>query len=172
MLAAEVSMSSEPGAGGRPPVGGPAGRSVTAAYSPAEWRLLTRLPGQVVSAAIAASAGGPGDRVAHTVAGLDGIAAGRSFDSDLVRAVAAAIYAETDRDRAPAGTGCPPTEVLARCRSVVRLLADRADPADAAAYLQWVQSTAARVGPGDAGPGVPAGGRRFLTALGRALGLA
>jgi len=164
-------MSSQPGAGGRPPVGGPAGRSV-APYSPAEWRLLTLLPGQVVSAAIAAFAGGPGDRVAHGVAGLDGIAAGRSFDSDLVRAVAAAIYAETDRDRALAETASPPSEVLARCRSVVHLLARRADPADAAAYLQWVQSSAARVGSGDPAAGAPTAGRRFLTDLGRALGLA
>lgn len=171
MLAAEVSMSSQPGAGGRPPVGGPAGRSVTSAYSPAEWRLLTRLPGQVVSAALAASAG-PGDKVAHVVAGLDGIAAGRSYDSDLVRAVAAAIYAESDRDLTSDEAASPPTEVLTRCRSIARLLARRADPADAAAYVQWVQSTAARVAPEAPEPGGNAASRRFLTDLGRALGLA
>jgi hypothetical protein len=172
MLAAEVSMSSQPGAGGRPPVGGPAGRSVASAYSPAEWRLLTRLPGQVVSAALAAFAGGPGDKVAHAVAGLDGIAAGRSFDSDLVRAVAAAIYAESDRDLTLDEAASPPTEVLARCRSIARLLARRADPADAAAYLQWVQSTAARVASAAPEPGGNAANRWFLTDLGRALGLA
>jgi predicted transcriptional regulator len=34
--------------------------------------------------------------VAEGLAGLDAIAAGRAFDSDLVRAVVAAIYAENE----------------------------------------------------------------------------
>lgn len=173
MLAAGVCMS-QPGVGGRPPAGSSAGRSVASAYTPAEWRLLTRLPGQVVIAATSCAV--RGDGVAHAIAGLDAIAAGRSFDSDLVRAVAAAIYAETDRDPTLGEPAAPPAEVLAHCRSVVRLLAGRADPADAAAYLQWVQSTAARVGrPPDAPEGRDATstpGQPFLAELGRALGLA
>lgn len=155
-------MSSQPGPAGRRPAGGAAGRPVASAYSTAEWRLLTRLPGQVVIAAIGSPGAGPRDRVADAVAGLDAIAAGRAFDSDLVREVAATIYAETDRDLTLVEPAGPPADVLERCRAVVRLLAARADPADAAAYRQWVQSTGARVGR-TAEP--------FLADLGRALGL-
>jgi hypothetical protein len=155
-------MSSQPGAGDRSPAAGSAGPSIASAYTPAQWLRLTQLPGQVVIAAIQSSAANTGaaDRVAEAVAGLDGIASGRSFDSDLVRAVAAAIYAETDNPR---------IDVLATCRDVAQLLASRADPADGAAYRQWVQSIAARaVRPVDGREPVD---RRFLAELGRALGL-
>jgi cytochrome c556 len=164
-------MSSQPGAGDRSPANGSAGPFVASAYTPAQWRQLTRLPGQVVIASIEASAagGGAADRVAEAVAGLGGIASGRSFDSELVRAVAAAIYAETDRDLTLVQPDGPPVDVLANCRAVAQLLASRADPADAAAYRQWVQSIAAQaVRPVD-GRGLV--GRRFLVELGRALGL-
>jgi hypothetical protein len=159
-------MSSQPGAGDPP---SPAGRSIASAYTPAEWRQLIRLPGQVVVAAIESSGGAePPDRVAEAVAGLDGIASGRSFDSDLVRAVAAEIYAENHRDSVEPED--PRIEVLTHCRTVARLLATRADPADAAAYRQWVQSIAARAGRAGDQPHRPVD-QRLLADLGRALGL-
>jgi hypothetical protein len=164
-------MSSQPGAGDRSPAAGSAGPSIASAYTPAQWLRLTQLPGQVVIAAIQSSAANTGaaDRVAEAVAGLDGIASGRSFDSDLVRAVAAAIYAETERDLSLVETDNPRIDVLATCRDVAQLLASRADPADGAAYRQWVQSIAARaVRPVDGREPVD---RRFLAELGRALGL-
>ena len=111
------------------------------------------------------------------------IAAGRFFDSDLVRAVVAAIYAEPDDGDPGARRGSDPAHRLAglltACRLAARLLADRADPADSAAYRQWVQSVAARVcGRGPTGGGSPAarGARparrtaRFLDLLGEAPG--
>jgi hypothetical protein len=183
MLIAEVAMSSQPGAGDRPPVAGSAGRSIAAVYTSAQWRQLTQLPGQVVIAAIDSSAGGgsAADRVAEAVAGLEAIASGRAFDSDLVRAVAGAIYAETERDLSLVEPDQPGVDVLANCRAVAQLLASLADPADAAAYRQWVQSIAARaVRPADGREPVdgrqPADrrepvDRRFLAELGRALGL-
>jgi hypothetical protein len=183
MLAREVAMPSQPTAGDPPAAGRPAGRLAAPSYSAAEWRSLTRLPGRVVVAAITTEADSPRRPVAAGLAGLEGIAAGRAFDSDLVRAVATAVYAESDEEppaaQSLADSQAGPAEVLASCRAVVRLLAGRADPADSAAYRQWVQSIAARVcrasRPGGllgfAGEQVSAADRRFLDDLGRALGL-
>lgn len=131
------------------------GRLATAAYPPAEWELLTRLPARVIVAATSAEPDGPRRTVAEGLAGIDAIAAGRAFDSDLVRAVVAAIYTESDEE-SPAAEDPPASpnhsdraaglaEVLAACRQAVQVLAARADPADSAAYRQWVQSVAARV---------------------------
>lgn len=176
-------MPSQPTAGDLPAAGRPAGRLATAPYSAAEWHSLTRLPGRVVVAAITADAGSPRRSVAAGLAGLEGIAAGRAFDSDLVRAVATAIYAESDEEPPAAQASADPeselAEVLGSGRAAVRLLAGRADPADSAAYRQWVQSIAARVcrasRPGGllsyAGEQVSAADRRFLDDLGQALGL-
>jgi hypothetical protein len=88
--------------------------------------------------------------VAEGLAGLDAIAAGRGSDSDLVRAVVAAIYAEPEEDRPqePAHRDDPAAHrarVLADCRRVVELLRASADPADSAAYRHWVQQVAVRV---------------------------
>jgi hypothetical protein len=188
-------------------------------FLPAEWELLTRLPARVVIAATAVAADGevsaqdrgarglasraPDARqtVAEGLAGLDAIAAGRAFDSDLVRAVVAAIYAEND-GRSP-DSGRPqlaafdgvdpirqaaapvaqedrrPAEVLVSCRSVTAVLNARADPADSAAYRQWLQSIAARVCEAASSGGLlgPGGDllsdpeREFLDELGSALGL-
>lgn len=190
-------------------------------FLPDEWELLTSLPAQVVIAATAVAADGEvsahdrGARelaprahdarqtVAEGLAGLDAIAAGRAFDSDLVRAVVAAIYAEND-GRSP-GSGRPqpaafdgtdpirqpeaagpaahehrrPAEVLASCRSVATVLNARADPADSAAYRQWLQSIAARVCEAASSGGLLGLGgdllsdaeREFLDELGGALGL-
>ena len=64
-------------------------------YSATEWALLTRLPGRVLVAAVSTGPVPAHRAVAEGVAGLAGIAAGRAFDSDLVRAVVATIYAGT-----------------------------------------------------------------------------
>jgi len=133
-----------------------------------EWELLVRLPGRVIVAAT--HTGRPGRSVREGLAGLDAMAAGRAFDSDLVRAVVAAVYAE----RVPSGPTGPARDLLDECRDAVRILGERADPADSAAYRQWVQSIAARVctaGRGPAGGQLGPGDRRFLADLGHALAM-
>jgi hypothetical protein len=142
-------------------------------YPADEWVLLTRLPRAVLIAATASAAAGPAGHsgpgpgsgaaspgrrrtVAEGLAGLEALAAGRFSDSDLVRAVVSAIYAETD-ERPAVGP------VLGDCRRAAVALAARADPADSAAYRQWVQHVAARVCAGSE--------RDFLVDLGVALGL-
>jgi hypothetical protein len=189
-------------------------------FLPDEWELLTSLPAQVVIAATSVADGkfSVHDRgareltarvhdarqtVAEGLAGLDAIAAGRAFDSDLVRAVVAAIYAENDGRSAGSGrshlaafdgvdpvrqarAATPaaqahrrPAGVLASCRSVTAVLSTRADPADSAAYRQWLQSIAARVCEAASSGGLLGLGgdllsdaeREFLDELGSALGL-
>jgi hypothetical protein len=148
-----------------------------------DWGLLTRLPGEVVIVATTAQADSPRRTVAAGLAGLDAIAAGRSSDSDLVRGVAAAIYAESaGTDERPAGMqfedrSARAAAVLGECRHAAAALAAWADPADSAAYRQWVQHVAARVC-GAARPGLlgvsgplAEAERRFLDDLGAALGL-
>ncbi|MEW2442504.1 hypothetical protein [Micromonospora marina] len=142
----------------------------TAAYSMAEWDLLTDLPGRVLVAAASPGPGRPPRGVAAGLAGLDAVAAGRAFDSDLVRAVVAAIYARhdgvTERDERLTDL----VDLLAAVRAAVRVLRRRADPADSAAYRQWVESVAARVC--RAGQTVPSpADTRFLDRLGGALDL-
>lgn len=155
-------------AGEPPSAGRRAAPSTTAGYSAAEWELLTRLPGRIV---VVTAASGPGRvprGVAAGLAGLEAVAAGRSFDSDLVRAVVAAIYARDDpRACDPAAD---PVDLLADCRAAVRVLQRRADPADSAAYRQWTQSVAARVCQ-RSGAAVSPADRRYLDRLGAALGL-
>ena len=156
-------------AAGEPARPGPRGTSLgTALYSAAEWRLLARLPGRVM---VATATTRVADGVAPGLAGLEGIAAGRASDSDLVRAVVADIYAEAAETY---GRTATVDEVLAECARAVEVLAARADPADSAAYRQWVQSVAARVCLAARPPvgGEPApSDRRFLARLGAALGL-
>ncbi|GAB7041913.1 MULTISPECIES: hypothetical protein [Catenuloplanes] len=146
----------------------------------AQWTLLVRLPGRVVIAATSAEHDSPGRTVAEGLAGLAAIAAGRASDSDLVRAVVAAVYAETDEDGPDAEEFTDPVAglaaVLAASREAARVLAEHADPADSAAYRQWIQAIAAKVCAAArsghvAGPRVSADERRFLTDLGAALGL-
>ncbi|MCT2276027.1 hypothetical protein [Micromonospora chalcea] len=157
-------------AGEPPSAGRRAAPLTTAAYSATEWDLLTDLPGRVLVAAAAPGPGRPPRGVAAGLAGLDAVAAGRAFDSDLVRAVVAAIYARhdgaTERDERLTDL----VDLLAAARAAVRVLRRRADPADSAAYRQWVESVAARVcRAGQTTPG-PAD-RRFLDRLGGALDL-
>lgn len=170
-------------ASGEPPFDGRrTGTTPTVAYSTDEWKLLIRLPGRVLVAATSPEPASPRHAVIEGLAGLEGIAAGRAFDSDLVRAVVVAIYAEPDNTPLHTGQHADRRDRLAgllvSCQAVVELLADRADPADSAAYRQWVQSVAARVRRaahpvderlGTAGEWVPDGG--FLSRLGTALGL-
>ncbi|MFG3699497.1 hypothetical protein ACGF5C_16465 [Micromonospora sp. NPDC047620] len=173
MLAPEVPMSHSV-AGEPPSAGRRAAPLTTAVYSAAEWDLLTSLPGRVIVAAAAPGPGRPRRGVSAGLAGLDAVAAGRAFDSDLVRAVVAAIYARHDGASPSVDRLADLVDLLAACRAATRVLR-RADPADSAAYRQWVQSVAARVcraaPPGaEALPPAPAD-RRFLDRLGGALGL-
>jgi hypothetical protein len=156
---------------------------------PGEWDVLIHLPAQVVIAAISAETATGGPTVVEGLAGIEAIAGGRAFDSDLVRAVVAAIFAEPDAtEGGPGATGAVVHEfadrsrdiadVLATCRSVTAILAARADPADSASYRQWLQSIAAKVcevaRSGSAGAGgarFSDAGRRFLGDLGAALSL-
>ncbi|MEU8391461.1 hypothetical protein [Micromonospora sp. NPDC048842] len=178
MLTPEVPMShsvaGEPSSAGRR-----AAPLTTAVYSAAEWDLLTSLPGRVL---VAAAAPGPGRTergVMAGLAGLDAVAAGRASDSDLVRAVVATIYARHDGTPQPVERLTDLVDLLAACRAASRVLRRRADPADSAAYRQWVQSVAARVCRAVPGTGArrvdpPASpvDRRFLDRLGAALDLA
>ncbi|MCO1595284.1 hypothetical protein M8C17_08920 [Micromonospora sp. RHAY321] len=177
MLAPEVPMSHSV-AGEPPSAGRRAAPLTTAVYSAVEWDLLTSLPGRVLVAAAAPGPGRPQRGVKAGLAGLDAVAAGRAFDSDLVRAVVAAIYARHDGTPEPTERLTDLVDLLAACRAAVRVLHRRADPADSAAYRQWVQSVAARVCRAAAGPGGHPGSqstspadRRFLDRLGGALGL-
>jgi hypothetical protein len=157
-------------------------QATTAPYPPEDWQLLVRLPGRVI-VAVSSGPENPARAVAEGLAGLDGIAAGRAFDSELVRAVVAAIYAESDDGHSapvrshPADGGL--TDLLRSCRAAVQVLARHADPADSAAYRQWVQSVAARVcraagpdgRPRPFGDPVEPAQRALLDRLGEALGL-
>lgn len=137
-------------------------RLASGGFAAEQWRLLTGLPAEVMIATIALQDDGPRRTVAEGLAGLDAIAAGRGSDSDLVRDVVAAIYAEPEEDRpgsaaerpGAADPRHPPAgaepevrraAVLAACRRVAQILRDSADPADAAAYRHWVQQVAVRV---------------------------
>ncbi|MEU5786377.1 hypothetical protein ABZ754_01440 [Micromonospora purpureochromogenes] len=156
-------------AGEPPSAGRRAAPLTTAVYSAAEWDLLTTLPGRVLVAAASPTPGRPPRGVAAGLAGLDAVAAGRASDSDLVRAVVTAIYARHDGAPAQSDQLTDLVDLLAACRAAVRVLGRRADPADSAAYRQWVESVAARVCRAGDPPG-PAD-RRLLDRLGGALGL-
>ncbi|MDG4803069.1 hypothetical protein [Micromonospora sp. WMMD980] len=160
------SVAGEPSSAGRraaPP-------TTAAAYTAAEWDLLTDLPGRVLVAAASPGPGRPHRDVSAGLAGLDAVAAGRAFDSDLVRAVVTAIYARHDGAAERGARLTDLVDLLAAARAAVRVLRRRADPADSAAYRQWVESVAARVcHAGQTSPG-PAD-RRFLERLGGALDL-
>ncbi|MET7468379.1 hypothetical protein ACFYON_12640 [Micromonospora sp. NPDC005686] len=157
-------------AGEPPSAGRRAAPLTTAAYSAAEWDLLTDLPGRVLVAAASPGPGRPPRGVAAGLAGLDAVAAGRAFDSDLVRAVVAAIYARHDGAAERDERLTDLVDLLAAARAAVRVLRRRADPADSAAYRQWVESVAARVC--RAGHSTPSpADTRFLDRLGGALDL-
>lgn len=115
-------------------------------FAAPEWRLITQLPAEVMVTTVATQdSGGPRYTVAEGLAGLDAIAAGRVSDSDLVRAVVAAIYAEPEPEADRPFPAADRGQVLADCRRVAEILRSSADPADAAAYCHWVQQVAVRV---------------------------
>ena len=68
------------------------------AFEPHEWELLTRLPARVMIAATSAEPDSDRRTVDEGLAGINAIAAGAASDSDLVKAVVGAIYAEADPD--------------------------------------------------------------------------
>src|SRR5438270_7267188 len=115
-------------------------RTVTP-FTRAEWERLVKLPGRVVVAATSAQADSARHTVHEGLAGIDAIAAGRASASRLVRDVVAAIYHEPDEDRPAAeefqDRAAGIAAVLAECRDAGRLLAERADRADADAYRHW-----------------------------------
>jgi hypothetical protein len=150
---------------------GPRGGVATADFTARQWEFLVRLPGRVIVAAAAAGeadpTADPRRTVAEGIAGLEAVAAGRSNDCDLVRDVVTAIYAERAPAGRPAGAGAS-DDIVAACRRATKVLA-RADPADSAAYRQWIQSIAAPgCAAGRPAPGVPA----VPATLGKALDLA
>ncbi|MFG3600485.1 hypothetical protein [Micromonospora chersina] len=157
-------------AGEPPSAGRRAAPLTTAVYSAAEWDLLTDLPGRVLVAAASPGPGRPPRGVAAGLAGLDAVAAGRAFDSDLIRAVVAAIYARHDGAAERNESLTDLVDLLAAARATVRVLRRRADPADSAAYRQWVESVAARVCRAGGTAPSPAD-RRFLDRLAGALDL-
>lgn len=110
-----------------------------------EWRLIIKLPAEVMVTTVVSQAGAPRYTVAEGLAGMDAIAAGRVSDSDLVRAVVAAIYAEPESDTERPSLAADRARVLSDCRRVAEILRSSADPADAAAYCHWVQQVAVRV---------------------------
>lgn len=117
-------------------------------FAPDDWRMLIRLPAEVMVATINVQDHGPRRTVAEGLAGLDAIAAGRGSSSALVRAVVAAIYAEPgDQMTEPAGASASGRleQVLTRCQRAARLVRASADPGDAEAYLAWLQEVAVRV---------------------------
>jgi hypothetical protein len=116
-------------------------------FAPDDWRMLIRLPAEVMVATINIQDHGPRRTVAEGLAGLDAIAAGRGSDSALVRAVVAAIYSEPGDELAdPAGApSARLEEVLARCRRAAGLVRASADRGDAEAYLAWLREVAVRV---------------------------
>jgi hypothetical protein len=138
-------MPSQP-ARGRPASGQPSGY---ATFSPEEWELLVRLPGQVVIAATSAEADGARRTVAEGLAGLDAIAAGRSSANPLVRTVVSTIYAEHDASQPAAeefvDRAAGLAAVLMSCHRAAGLLAERSADDDRLAYQAWLQSIAERV---------------------------
>jgi len=124
----------------------PVSRSRTAvSFAPPEWDLLVRLPGRVLVAATSAGPDGARPTVAEGLAGIEAIAAGRTSASPLVRDVVAAIYAERWVDGDTANDLVDLAGVLAECRAVSHLLADRVPSSDAAAYRGWLLAIAATV---------------------------
>lgn len=136
-------------------------------FTTAEWELLVRLPGQVVIAATSAEPDNPRRTVAEGLAGLDAIAAGRTWDNALVRRVVGTIYAERDVD-APvaeefADRAAGLDRVVASCRQAASILTARCAPQDQAAYRAWIESVAARVCGAARSGGVLGLGGAYLT---------
>lgn len=118
-------------------------------FEPHEWELLTRLPARVMIAATSAEPDSDRRTVDEGLAGINAIAAGADVDSELVKAIVGAIYAEADPDPPAAEQFRDPraaiTEVLVSCRAAAIVLDARATPADGQAYRHWLESIADQV---------------------------
>ncbi|WP_254548437.1 hypothetical protein [Catellatospora tritici] len=114
-----------------------------------EWELLTRLPARIMIAATSAEPDSDRRTVDEGIAGINAIAAGADSDSDLVKAIVGAIYAEADPNPPTAEQFRDPphaiAEVLVSCRAAALVLDARATPADAVAYRGWLEAIADRV---------------------------
>jgi hypothetical protein len=145
------------------------GQATGLAFRPAEWKLLTRLPAQVMIAATSAETDSAWRTVAEGLAGLDAIAAGHTSTSQLVRAVVAAIFTESDDER-PAeeeftDRAAGLADVLAACRAASAVLVDRVASGDAEAYRRWLIAIAEAV----CGARTSTADRQFLADLAVAL---
>ncbi len=120
-------------------------RSGVSAFARDEWAALVRLPGQVAVAAAYAQAV-PAKTVAHGLAGIDAIAAGRASASRLVREVVSAIYVEAPAPPLPVATGAAASlaALTGAARMAAQALARHAGRADTDGYLSWLESIAAR----------------------------
>jgi hypothetical protein len=150
------------------------------AFSNGEWYLLVRLPRWVALAASAAQADSPLRTAAEKDAGLIAIADGRRSGSRLVSTVAHQLIDEFDEPdaaeqriefkKAAAGVAA----VLDRARAAATLLAEKAAPADAAAYRQWLLGiTDTVIGVARSGAfqgGIAEAERRFRDSLAQNLG--
>jgi hypothetical protein len=155
--------------------------SVSLAFEPYEWELLTRLPARIMIAATSAGKDGDDRTVDEGLAGINAIAAGAGSSSDLVRAVVASIYAEGDDDPPTAeqfrDRQAGITEVLVNCRRACLVLESKAAPVDAQAYRAWVEAIAGKVCGAARSDGVRGmgavthspSGRQFLSDLAEAL---
>lgn len=121
-------------------------------YSTAEWELLVELPELVVIAATSAEADGMRRTVDEGLAGDRAIEAGRHSDSPLVRRVAAELWTDDDTGAEPQPTAVEfndrrkgLADVLAKARRAAAMLSDRAAPADARAYREWLLAIAQQV---------------------------
>ena len=155
----------------------PRPQSAALAFDRDEWELIVTLPRRVLIAALAA-APADGRRTAEGIAGIEAIASGLASPSPLVREVVGSIYSESHREPEELiGDGdVGAVQTLAACRYASEVLGARCEPADAAAYRQWVSHIAAVVtGVAQGAAGTGHTGRvglvksRFLYALGGVL---
>ena len=114
-------------------------------YSTDEWELLVELPELVSIAATSAEADGMRRTVEEGLAADRAIEAGRHSDSPLVRRVAAELWTDDDTGDEPRPTAIEfndrragLADTLVKARRVALVLENRAAPADAAAYQEWM----------------------------------
>ena len=120
-------------------------------FSTVEWDQLLRLPWWVVDAASAVQSDGALGTAAEKEVGLLSISWGRdsgnAFVADIAEQLTYAEAAEQDEVGGPNFTDVSAgiADVLDRCRDVSRLLGEKADQRDAAAYRAWLISISEKV---------------------------
>lgn len=112
-------------------------------FTPDEWTLIVRVPRWVVNGASAAGRNNAHRTRKEIEAGFIAIAEGRSMGNVFVREVAQACMDFFDTTLARTGINVTETElalttVLERVAEAARVVRAKADPADAAAYCQWI----------------------------------